>query len=224
MLIERTVPHGIMVNRRGQRFCNEAANYSALAGAFHTFDPQSYEYANLPAWLIFDQQYRDRYPVENVMPSDPLPDWIVSAPSLHELAEKIGVDAAGLTATMERFNAHARSGHDPDFGRGTSAYDHFYGDRSRSGTAVTLGAVEAAPFYAVPVHSGLLGTNGGPRTDGQARILDHAGQPIAGLFGAGNAIACPTGGIYAGAGGTLGPAISFGYIAGRSAAQWRNAV
>ncbi|MEE4338190.1 FAD-binding protein, partial [Erythrobacter sp.] len=78
---------------------------------------------------------------------------------------------------------------------------------------------EQAPFHAVPVHMGMLGTNGGPRTDGQARILGHDGEPIAGLYGAGNAIACPTGGIYAGAGGTLGPALTFGYIAGRSAAR-----
>ena len=106
-----------------------------------------------------------------------------------------------------------------NFARGTSAYDHFYGDRSREGTAVTLGVIEQAPFYAVEIKMGLLGTNGGPRTDGAARILGHDGKAIPGLFGAGNAIACPTGGIYAGAGGTLGPALTFGYIAGRTAAQ-----
>jgi len=84
---------------------------------------------------------------------------------------------------------------------------------------VTLGPIARAPFYAVEIRMGLLGTNGGPRTDGAARMLGHDGTPIAGLYGAGNAIACPTGGIYAGAGGTLGPALTFGYIAGRSAAQ-----
>jgi len=84
---------------------------------------------------------------------------------------------------------------------------------------VTLGPVARAPFYAVEIRMGLLGTNGGPRTDGSARILGHDGEPLPGLFGAGNAIACPTGGIYAGAGGTLGPAITFGYIAGRTAAK-----
>jgi predicted oxidoreductase len=83
---------------------------------------------------------------------------------------------------------------------------------------LSLGAIRAAPFYAVEIHAGLLGTNGGPRTDGAARILGHDGAPIPGLLGAGNAIACPTGGIYAGAGGTLGPALTFGYIAGRTAA------
>ena len=219
VLIERTVPHSLMVNRAGQRFCNEAANYSALAGAFHQFDPQSYDYPNLPAWLVFDSDYVERYPIGTRLPHEPVPDWVPRADTLGELAQQLGIDADALEATVERFNTHAREGHDPDFERGTSAYDHFYGDRSREGTAVTLGPVGRAPFYAVEIHMGLLGTNGGARTDGAASILGHDGEAIPGLFGAGNAIACPTGGIYAGAGGTLGPALTFGYIAGRSAAR-----
>jgi 3-oxosteroid 1-dehydrogenase len=219
LLIERTVPHSLMVNRSGKRFCNEAANYSALAGAFHAFDPQTYSYANQPAWLIFDAQYRARYPIGTVAPGSPLPDWIHSAPSLSELADKLAVDGDALTATVKRFNQFVRQGKDEDFARGTSAYDSFYGDRTRTGPHVTLGSIEQAPFHAVEIRMGMLGTNGGPRTDAAARILDHAGQPIPGLYGAGNAIACPTGGIYAGAGGTLGPALTFGYIAGRSAAR-----
>ena len=219
VLIERTVPHGLMVNRAGQRFCNEAANYSALAGAFHAFDPQTYSYRNQPAWLVFDAQYRARYPVGTVMPGAPLPVWVHRADTLEALAGKLGIDGAALIATVGRFNAFARDGHDPDFARGTSAYDHFYGDRSREGTAVTLGPLDQAPFHGVEIRMGVLGTNGGPRTDAAARILDHAGEPIPGLFGAGNAIACPTGGVYAGAGGTLGPALTLGYIAGRSAGE-----
>ncbi|MFN3863160.1 MAG: FAD-dependent oxidoreductase [Erythrobacter sp.] len=218
ILIERTVPHSIMVNRSGKRFCNEAANYSALGGVFHQFDPARYDYLNLPAWLIFDAQYAERYPLGPRQPGQPMPDWVKRSDTLAGLAEQIGLDPLALTDTVARFNAHADAGHDPDFGRGTSAYDHFYGDRTREGAAVTLGAIRVAPFYAVEIASGLLGTNGGPRTDGQARILGYDGAPIPGLLGAGNAIACPTGGIYAGAGGTLGPALTFGYIAGRTAA------
>ncbi len=219
VLIERTVPHSLMVNRKAERFCNEAANYSALAGAFHQFDPQSYDYPNVPAWLIFDENYVERYPIGPRLPGQPVPDWVTRADTLGELAGSIGLDGSTLEESVSRFNAHAEAGHDPDFERGTSAYDHFYGDRSRDGTAVTLGPVARAPFYAVEIRMGLLGTNGGARTDGAAQILGHDGEPIAGLFGAGNAIACPTGGIYAGAGGTLGPALTFGYIAGRSAAR-----
>jgi succinate dehydrogenase/fumarate reductase flavoprotein subunit len=222
ILIERTVPHSILVNRQGKRFCNEAANYSALGGVFHQFDPATYDYANLPAWLIFDAQYAARYPLGTRQPGQPMPDWVMRADTLEGLAGQIGLEADALAETVARFNIHADEGRDPDFGRGTSAYDHFYGDRSRAkekgGAAVTLGAIREAPFYAVEISSGLLGTNGGPRTDGQARILGHDGAPIPGLLGAGNAIACPTGGIYAGAGGTLGPALTFGYIAGRTAA------
>jgi succinate dehydrogenase/fumarate reductase flavoprotein subunit len=222
VLIERTVPHSLMVNRAGKRFCNEAANYSALAGAFHAFDPQSYDYPNQPAWLIFDAAYRERYPVGPVMPSHPLPGWVATAETLQELAGLLGVDGVELAQTVARFNRHAVSGVDPDFRRGESAYDHFYGDRSRSGAAVTLGVVCRPPFHAVEIRMGMLGTNGGAKTDAAARILGHDGKPIPGLYGAGNAIACPTGGIYAGAGGTLGPALTFGYIAGRAAARRDN--
>ncbi|MDP5103740.1 MAG: FAD-dependent oxidoreductase [Erythrobacter sp.] len=219
ILIERTVPHSIMVNRSAQRFCNEAANYSALGGVFHQFDPANYDYLNLPAYLIFDAQYAARYPLGTRQPGQPIPDWVKRADTLEALAQQIGIDGAVLEETVAHFNVHAEAGEDPDFGRGTSAYDHFYGDRSRSGAAVTLGAIREAPFYAVEIHSGLLGTNGGPRTDGAGRVLGHDGAVIPGLLGAGNAIACPTGGIYAGAGGTLGPALTFGYLAGRAAAN-----
>ncbi len=219
LLIERTVPHSVMVNRKGERFCNEAANYSALAGAFHRFDPQSYDYENMPAWLVFDAQYRARYPIDTVMPDDALPDWVVTAETLAALGDAIGVPGDALEATAARFSRNTERGEDPDFDRGTSAYDHFYGDRSREGAAMTLGTVAQPPFFAVAVHMGLLGTNGGPQTDGEARVLAHDDWPIPGLYGAGNVIASPTGGVYAGAGGTLGPAITYGYIAGRSAAR-----
>jgi 3-oxosteroid 1-dehydrogenase len=222
VLIERTLPHTIMVNRAGQRFCNEATNYSALAGAFHQLDPASYDYPNLPAFLIFDQQYRARYPLGPVMPGMPLPDWAVQANSLAELAGKIGVDAAQLMATVTRFNVGAGDARDPDFGRGVSSYDRFYGDRSRPGAAATLGPLEQPPYYAVELKLGALGTNGGARTNAQAQVLDPDGAPIPGLFGAGNVISNPTGSVYAGAGGTLGPALTFGFIAGRAAARLVN--
>ena len=219
VLIERTLPHSLMVNGQGKRFCNEATNYSALAGAFHSFDPATYGYNNLPAYLIVDSQYRGRYPIASVMPGDPSPDWIVEAPDLAGLAAAIGVDAAQLEATVSRFNTHAENVNDPDFGRGVSAYDRFYGDRSRDGAAATLGKVEVGPFFAVRIDLGALGTNGGPRTNGMAQVLNVYGAVIPGFYGAGNVISNPTGSVYAGAGGTLGPALTFGYIAGQSVAR-----
>lgn len=222
VLIERTLPHSILVNGQGQRFCNEAANYSALAGAFHSFDPATYDYPNLPAYLIFDSQYRERYPLASFMPGDPLPSWVAEADSLESLAEKIGLDTNSLATSIARFNGLAEKLDDSDFDRGKANYDHFYGDRSRNGAAATLGALTKGPFYAVEIKMGALGTNGGPKTSASAQILDVDGEPIAGLFGAGNVISAPTGSVYAGAGGTLGPALTFGYIAGRAAAKRTN--
>ncbi len=222
VLIERTLPHTIMVNRAGNRFCNEANNYSSLAGAFHAFDPATYDYPNMPAFLIFDDQYRQRYPLGTVMPGASLPDWIFRADSLTQLAAAIGVDCDQLNRTVTEFNKHASNAEDPEFGRGQSDYDRFYGDRSRPGAAATLGPLDVGPFYAVELKSGALGTNGGARTNESAQILDVEGEPIPGLFGAGNVISCPTGSVYAGAGGTLGPALTFGYIAGRAAARLAN--
>ncbi len=222
VLIERTLPHTIMVNRAGKRFCNEANNYSALAGAFHFFDPASYDYPNLPTYLIFDQNYRDRYPLAGLFPGHPTPDWVFEAEDLAALARKIGVDAGGLETTLADFNRHAARAEDPDFGRGESDYDRFYGDRSREGAAATLAPLDRGPYHAVEIEIGALGTHGGAKTDATARILDPDGEPIPGLYGAGNVIACPTGSVYAGAGGTLGPALTFGYIAGRSAARRGN--
>jgi 3-oxosteroid 1-dehydrogenase len=219
VLIERTLPHGILVNREGKRFCNEAANYSALAGAFHLFDPATYDYPNLPAYLVFDSHYRERYPLASFMPGTPLPAWVAQAETLAELATKTGIDTENLPATVERFNGLAERFEDEDFGRGKADYDRFYGDRSRDGAGATLGALTRPPFYAVEIRMGALGTNGGPKTNAQAQILDVDGEPIAGLFGAGNVISAPTGSVYAGAGGTLGPALTFGYIAGRAAAK-----
>ena len=222
VLIERTLPGSIMVNRQGKRFCNEATNYSALAGAFHQFDPNTYAYANLPAWLIFDGDYKRRYMVGQVMPGPDAPDWFIRADDLGALAEKIGCDRVALADTVARFNANAQSGFDPDFQRGESAYDIFYGDRSRPGAAGTLGPLATAPYYAIPIRMGALGTNGGVKTDALGRALDPDGAVIAGLYAVGNVMAAPTGSVYAGAGGTLGPALTFGCIAGRHAASRSN--
>lgn len=218
VLIERTLPGSIIVNAAGKRFCNEAVNYSALAGAFHAFDPNRYAYVNQPAWLVFDHDYKQRWPIAGAPPGDAVPDWMTRGTSLSDLAARLGIEPQTFEETVTAFNAQAEAGVDPEFQRGETAYDRFYGDRSRPGALATLGPLRTAPFYAVPLHLGVLGTNGGAKTDAEGRVLGHDGAPIPGLFAAGNVIACPTGGIYAGAGGTLGPALTFAYLAGRAAA------
>lgn len=218
VLRERTVPGSIMVNRKGVRFTNEAANYNALGGSFHQLDPASFDYVNQPCWLVYDAGHVAEYGGFQLPPGQ-APEWAHRADSIPELAGKIGVDPDALTATVARWNDLVAQGRDADFGRGDSAYDGFVGDkRAYPGAASTLGPVDTAPFYAVELHISTLGTKGGPRTDIDGAVIDVDGNTIPGLYAAGNAMAGPTGMVYGGAGGTLGPALVFGYRAGRRAA------
>ena len=218
VLIERTLPHTLMINKSGKRFCNEATNYSAMAGAFHFFDPNEYGYPNLPAWIIFDSNFREKYPFSNVMPGMEDPDWFNKSDSLDELAEKLEIHIENLNQTINIFNTYVDNGEDIDFSRGKSKYDSFYGDRSQSGVYSTLGKLDKAPFYAVKIDIGALGTNGGAKTDEYGRVFSASGDIIEGLYTVGNAMAGSTGSVYAGAGGTLGPALTYGYLAGCHAA------
>lgn len=219
ILLERTRPGSLMVNGTGKRFCNEAGNYNAMGGVFHEFDPASFDYPNQTAWLIFDHRYKCRYDVAGVPPGEDTPDWIHSAPTVEELAAKLDIDPRSLAETVERFSGFAAKGEDPDYNRGVSAYDSFNGDQTLPGIEATLGPVDEAPFYAIPIELGSLGTTGGPKTDTRGRVLSLEGGVIPGLYAAGNAMAAATGMVYGGAGGTLGPAMTFGYIAGRDAAS-----
>ncbi|MCW1431054.1 FAD-binding protein [Novosphingobium sp. JCM 18896] len=214
---ERARPGAILVNAKGKRFVNEAANYNAMGKAMHAFDAGTHSYANLPYWLIFDQRYRGKYPLFNAMPSSPLPSFVMQADTLEALAEIAGIDAAGLAATVERFNGMVRQGHDDDFNRGDNTYDNFYmwGDAEFEPPYRTLGLIDQGPYYAVKMEPGALGTSGGPKTNGDAQVLDWQGEPIPGLYAAGNAMAAVLGEGYGGAGGTLGPGMTFGYLAGK---------
>lgn len=220
--IERCGPGSIMVNRKGRRFVNEACNYNDIGRTFHTFDPVDFDYPNLPAWHIVSQDYMDRFPFLTRYPGDPIPNWMIAADTLAELAAKIGVDPAGLEDEVARFNANARNGDDPDFRRGNNDYDLYWGDPAATGKAKTLGPLANGPFYSAEVTIGTIGTKGGPRTNGQAEVLSMAGGTVPGLYAAGNAMASIMGMAYPGAGATLGPALTFGYIAGRGAAQGSN--
>ena len=220
---DRSRPRTIMVNAAGRRFSNEAANYNAFGGAFHQEDVARFDYANLPCWMVFDQEYFRRYSTPGVpwvtAPDGGVPEWITSSSTIGGLAEKLGIPAAALEETVDRWNKSVAEGRDSDFHRGESAHDLWWGDPTYRGQVqATLGPLDDGPFYAVPVKSGALGTKGGPRVDVNGQVQDLDGQSIPGLYAAGNVMASPFGMTYGGAGGTLGPAMVFGYLAGRHAA------
>ena len=220
--LERTRPRSIIVNSAGRRFVNEACDYNSMAGAFHYLDPRG-GYVNDRGWIVFDSVHLQRYGFLGIEPGQPVPDWFCESADLAELAAKTGIDADGLARTVEEWNRHVAVGADPDFGRGSSAYDGYWGDDSATTLAgKTLGPIDTAPYYAVPVCVGAMGTKGGPRTDPDGRVLHVGGEPIAGLFAAGNAMAGATGRAYGGAGGTIGPAMVFGYRAGHAAATGKS--
>jgi succinate dehydrogenase/fumarate reductase flavoprotein subunit len=220
--LERTRPRSIIVNSAGRRFVNEACDYNSMAGAFHYLDPRG-GYVNDRGWMVFDSVHLQRYGFLGIEPGQPVPDWFCESADLAELAAKTGIDADGLIRTIETWNRNVAGGADPDFGRGSSAYDGYWGDDSATTLAgKTLGPIDTAPFYAVPVCIGAMGTKGGPRTDRDGRVLHVGGEPIPGLFAAGNAMGGVTGRAYGGAGGTLGPAMVFGYRAGYAAATGKS--
>lgn len=214
---ERTLPHSILVNRYGQRFTNEGANYNDMSKAIYSFDPNRLEFRNLPCWSIMDSQFRQRYPILTVMPTDPDPEWLPKSESLQGLAQQLGIDPEGLAATVERFNQQARRGKDDDFGRGESAYERWMGDPNAPHP--NLGTIEHPPFYALPIHVAAAGTKGGPRTNSKGQVLDVRGRVIPGLYAAGNTMAGISGPGYYGGGGTIGIGMTWGYICGINAAQ-----
>jgi succinate dehydrogenase/fumarate reductase flavoprotein subunit len=214
----RSLPHSIIVNSAGKRFVNEAQNYNDLMKPFFAFDPMNYDRPNLPAWLVIDQSFVDKYALVTAVPGMPVPEWLVRADTLEELAAKIGVDATNLAATVARFNGFAADGVDADYRRGESLYDHFYGDPDNKPNP-NLGVIGKAPFYGLQVHPGAIGTKGGAKVDANSQVVAVDGTPIAGLYAAGNVMAGVTGPGYPGAGSTIGTAMTFGYIAGNHAAK-----
>jgi 3-oxosteroid 1-dehydrogenase len=215
-LAERSLPGCILVNGAGQRFVNESAPYVDAVHAMYA--AHSASNPHIPSWLVFDQRYRNSYVFAGLPPRKPLPRrWyragtVFQAPALAGLADQVGVDADGLSKTVTRFNEFAEAGLDEDFRRGDSAYDRYYSD-PRCRPNPNLAPLARPPFYAAKIVPGDLGTKGGLRTDERARVLRADGTPIAGLYAAGNASASVMGHSYAGAGATIGPAMTFGYLA-----------
>ena len=217
IVAERSGPHIIWVNTQGRRFVNEAASYNSVGKVLFEIDTNRHVYRNLPAWAILDSQYRRQYVLGTTMPEDPDPAWLARAETLQQLATLVGIDPKGLEETVARWNGFVRHGKDLDYGKGDSAYDRFQGDKQAPNA--NLGTIEKPPFYALRVHTGALGTKGGPRTNGKAQVMNVRGSPIPGLYAAGNVAASIAGPGYYGRGATLGLAMTWGYVAGICAAD-----
>ncbi len=214
---ERGKPGFIAVDRRGRRFVNEARSY-------HVFVPAMIEAcrgdAQAEAWILCDHRAIRRFGLGALGPApvrvSPFlrSGYISRGATVRALAVACGIDADGLARTVDAFNGPARRGEDPAFGRGSDAYQRFNGWAGHAPNPC-VAPLDRPPFYAVRVVPSELGTFAGIRTDAQARVVDAAGRPVAGLYAVGNDAASVMGGTYPAAGITIGPAMTFGYIAGR---------
>jgi 3-oxosteroid 1-dehydrogenase len=207
-------PHCIVVDAKGKRFANECCSYME-------FGQRMYAAGAVPAWIILDSRHRRSYPWGTALPGRTPAQWLESGymkrfGSLEALARGCGIDSVSLEQTVERFNGFARRGVDDDFGRGTSAYHRYYGDPTVKPNS-NLGPIERTPFYAVALYPADVGTSGGILTDQFARVLRADGSIIDGLYAAGNCTASVMGRRYVGAGASIGPSMTFGYIAARHA-------
>lgn len=219
--IERALPGCIIVNQAGKRYMNEAASYHVVGRQMLEYDTPGA--GTQPSWFVFDAAFRHKYPVGPLLPLIPdafqpsgVRKILRKADTIEALAGKIGVPPEALAATVSRFNEDARKGVDSEFDRGGPAYDRMYGD-PRATPNPTLAPIEKGPFYAMPIYGGDIGTNGGIVTNENAQALDEGDRVVPGLYAVGNNAASVMGESYPGAGVTLGPAMTFGYVAGRHA-------
>src|ERR1700761_1566894 len=219
MTFERALPGCIVVNQGGKRYFNEAASYHIAGHAM--IDNNKPGAATVPSYILFDSQYRHDYPMGPGLPL--LPDWmlasnikqvLIKGKSWEDVARQAGLPWANLKQTIENFNKNAKLGKDPEFLRGDDPYDCYYGDPKVKPNP-TLRALDKGPFYAFPVYPGDIGTNGGLVINENAQVLGKDGTPTPGLSAAGNTTASVMGYSYPAAGATLGPAMTFGYLAGR---------
>jgi 3-oxosteroid 1-dehydrogenase len=222
-LSERNLPGSIIVNQAGRRYANEASPYVDAVHAMYDGEAAT-GVTHIPSWMVLDQRYRNRYLFAGLSPRQPFPGrWykngtVKKAATLAELAARIDVPAEALEETVRRFNGFAEAGTDDDFHRGESAYDKYYSD-PRVKPNPSLHAIDQAPFYAVKIVPGDLGTKGGLVTDERARVLRPDGSVIPGVYAAGNVSSSVMGHTYAGPGATIGPALTFGYLAAEDLSQ-----
>ena len=219
--IDRAKPGVIAVTPKGVRFANEGNSYHDFVQAMVAACRGEKE---VSAWLLCDHKALRAYGLGCVAPA-PLPigrhlrsGYLQSGNTVAELAARIGVEPSVLEATVSAFNDTARRGEDPAFGKGSKAYNRYQGDALVTPNPC-LAPLENGPYYAIRLVIGDIGTFAGLQTDDRTRVLNAAGQPIKGLYAVGNDAASIMGGNYPGAGITLGPALTFGYVAGMELAQ-----
>jgi succinate dehydrogenase/fumarate reductase flavoprotein subunit len=222
-IVDRGKPGLIAVLSNGKRFVNEADGYYQFTIAMMDASPVD---EPVQAWLICDHAFERRYPFGMAKPF-PVPvfpyvrsKYLTKGKTLADLARRCGIDQAGLEHSVEEFNQHARVGEDPEFKRGVSAFNRGSGDKDH-GPNPSLAPLEKAPFYAIKVLPGSFGTFAGLKADAQSRVLNANGEPIPGLYVAGSDQANVMGGHYPSGGINIGPAMTFGYIAGRHIADVR---
>ncbi|TKT76191.1 FAD-dependent oxidoreductase [Aquamicrobium sp. LC103] len=220
-VFDRSKPGTVSVGRDGRRFVNESTSYHLFVSAMFATNEDG---STIPAYLITDSEGLRKYGLGMVRPGGRglkpfLEDgYLTQASTLGELAPKLGIDADGLKATVASMNEYAKTGVDPEFGRGTTVYEKANGDPTH-GPNPTLGTIGTAPFYAVRLYPGDIGSAMGLVTDENARVLRGDGTVIEGLYAVGNDMHSIMGGVYPGPGITIGPGITFGYIAGKHAAE-----
>jgi 3-oxosteroid 1-dehydrogenase len=211
---ELAKPHLIVVDKNGKRFTDESCSYMETG-------QNIYKAGAVPCWAIMDSRHRARYSWALTPPRYTPSEWISSgymkkATTVDELAEKCGIDKAGLNATVARFNGFVAGGRDEDFHRGERAYDRYFGDPTHK-PSPTLGTVSQPPYFAVELYPGDVGTYGGLVTDENGCVLKEDGEVIPGLYATGNVTAGVTGAVYPGAGASIGASFIFGYRAARHA-------
>lgn len=224
LFMERAFPGGVILNKQGRRFANEAKSYNDFG--LDMIADQEQTGGSSDVWLIFDAGFRKRYMVGPLMAGSVAPDAVLPkdwlgrvfyrAPTAQALAEQIGLPPDVVADSLSRFNADAEKGRDLEFGRGDNVYDRYFGDDAFANP--NLAPVAQSPFYAVRILLGDLGTNGGLKTDVDGAVLESGDRPIPGLYAVGNTAASIMGASYPGAGGTLGPAVSFGVAAANAVA------
>lgn len=223
-LVERGKPGLIAVDRDGRRFVDEAGDYHGFMRALLDRCAKAHPGQPVQAWLLCDHRFQRRFGLGHARPH-PLPvgalvrsGYLKRADTIEALASQCGIDAAGLAATVARCNDAARDGRDPEFGRGDIPYDRMQGDPEHRGPNPCVAPIGPGPYYAIRVVPGSLGTFAGLQVDEHARALDADGQPVPGLYAAGNDMTSVMGGHYPSGGITLGPALVFGYILAHHAA------